>query len=164
MLLVEWFNDTLTLMKRNPNCTCKICKRKMYRRPIQIASGNVYCSLQCNGKDQRIEKICKICKQEYVGAKATCSRSCANVSRAGIIYTRENKQNKAYRGALLKEKIAKIRGGVCERCSETNYAILQVHHIKERYKGGADTLKNLELLCPNCHTTHHHGVALYSKK
>jgi 5-methylcytosine-specific restriction endonuclease McrA len=41
---------------------------------------------------------------------------------------------------------------------------LQVHHKKERYKGGDDSPKNLELLCPNCHAAHHLGRSLYKKK
>ena len=151
-------------MKRNPNCECKICNTKIYRRPVQIQEGNVYCSLKCTGIDQRQNKICKICKNKYVGAKATCSRTCANKSRTGIRYTKQNEHNKAYQGSSLKEKVSKRSGGVCERCAHNNYAILQVHHKKERHKGGTDDMINLELLCPNCHTTHHYGYALYRKK
>ena len=151
-------------MKRNPNCLCKICKKPIYRRPFQITSGNVYCSRQCTGIDQQKIKVCKICKNTYTGNKATCSRGCANTARSGIKYTKEGRFNKAYRGKALKEKVAKIRNGICERCGHENYAILQIHHIVERYKGGSDNLNNLELLCPNCHMTQHHGYALYEDK
>jgi len=136
----------------------------MYRRPTQITSGNVYCSLQCCGKGQQIKHICKICAKEYVGNKNTCSHTCANRARCGIQYTKENKFNKAYQGTVLKETVAEERGGVCEHCGENNYAILQIHHKKERYKGGNDSLPNLELLCPNCHATHHLGKGLYNSK
>ena len=148
-------------MKRNPNCACKICNTQIYRRPVQIVAGNIYCSQKCTGLDQRVEKKCKICGMKYSGGKATCSRACANKARTGIKYTKENKFNKAYRGSLLKEKVAKKRGGICERCTEDNYAILQIHHKKEQHKGGTDILSNLELLCPNCHTTHHLGKGLF---
>ncbi len=94
----------------------------------------------------------------------TCSRACANSARAGISYTKENKFNNAYRGTVLKEKVAKKRCGVCEKCKMSNYAILQIHHKKERYKGGTDMLSNLELLCPNCHAAHHLGNSLYKEK
>ena len=136
----------------------------MYRRPIQIASGNVYCSLQCTGKDQQMPKVCKICSNTYIGNKQTCSRACANKARAGISYTKDNKFNNAYQGSLLKEKVAALRGGICEKCHEKNYAILQIHHKVERYKGGTDNMTNLELLCPNCHAAHHLGHSLYNKK
>lgn len=151
-------------MKRNPNCVCKICSTPVYRRPNQIVAGNVYCSRQCTGVDQRQNKTCKICGGSYVGNKATCSRTCANKSRTVINYTKENKFNNAYRGTILKEKVARLRGGICERCQEKNYSILQIHHKTERYKGGTDDIKNLELLCPNCHASHHLGVSLFNPK
>ena len=151
-------------MKRNPNCACKVCNTKIYRRPVQIAEGNVYCSSKCTGMDQRQNKVCKICENKYVGAKVTCSRACANKARTGIRYTKQNEYNKAYQGSSLKERVSKKRGGTCERCNNNNYAILQIHHKKERYRGGTDDISNLELLCPNCHTTHHYGHALYRKK
>jgi len=151
-------------MKRKPNCVCLACNTPVYRRPAQISAGGVYCSSICVGKNQQKPKTCKICQRSYIGANQTCSRSCANSARAGISYTKENKHNKAYQGTLLKEKLAAKRGGTCERCSEANYAILQIHHIKERHKGGTDVVSNLELLCPNCHTTHHQGYSLYKPK
>jgi HNH endonuclease len=151
-------------MQRNPNCKCKICGTAVYRRPFQIAGGNVYCSRQCTGADQRNKKTCKICGNGYIGNKQTCSHACANKARTGINYTKENKFNNAYRGALLKEKVALLRGGTCEKCHENNYAILQIHHKKERYRGGTDNTKNLELLCPNCHASHHLGVSLFNPK
>jgi 5-methylcytosine-specific restriction endonuclease McrA len=151
-------------MFRNPNCTCKVCGKRVYRRPSQIDAGNVYCSSACTGLDQRIEKICKICSKKYIGPKKTCSRSCANTSRAGISYTKENKFNNAHKGTLLKEKVASKQGGICELCGMKNYAILQIHHKKERYKGGTDALDNLLLLCPNCHAAHHLGNSLYKER
>jgi 5-methylcytosine-specific restriction endonuclease McrA len=150
-------------MKRKPNCGCCICGKKMYRRPSQIKGGNVYCSLVCTGLGQQKSKTCKICNKQYVGNKKTCSRACANKARTGIKYTKEGRFDKAYRGSLLKEKVAKKRGGACERCGENNYAILQVHHKRERCAGGTDRLSNLELLCPNCHAAHHLGVSLFDR-
>ena len=149
-------------MKRKPNCSCTICDKQIYRRPSQISNGNVYCSLRCTGKSQQKIKACKVCGKDYIGAKHTCSRSCANTARAGITYTKEGKFDKAYRGALLKAKLATKRGWSCERCDMNNYTILQVHHKKERHKGGSDRISNLELLCPNCHATHHLGKSLFN--
>lgn len=151
-------------MRRNPNCQCYICAKPIYRRPVHISAGAVYCSRKCSGLGQRKIKVCKICGQRFFGFKRTCSRACANKARAGILYTKERKFDKAYRRKILKDKVATARGGVCERCHESNYAILQVHHKQERYRGGDNTLSNLELLCPNCHTTHHLGFALFHNK
>ncbi len=151
-------------MKRKPNCSCTVCGNKMYRRPSQINSGGVYCSIRCTGISQQKTKACKICGLPYIGAKMTCSRSCANTARAGIKYTKEGKFDKAYQGALLKEKIAHKRGGACERCGMNNYSILHVHHKQERHRGGTDHMTNLELLCPNCHSTHHLGSSLFKER
>jgi len=148
-------------MKRRSNCSCFICSTQMYRRPAQIANGNVYCSQRCTGLGHQKAKVCTMCNQKYVGVKKICSRACANKARAGIKYTKEGRFNKAYRGSLLKEKVAKNRGGVCERCGEDNYAILQIHHKKEHALGGTDHMRNLELLCPSCHATHHLGTSLF---
>lgn len=150
-------------MNRTPNCICSICKKDIYRRPSQILNGRVFCSLQCSGKSQQKARECPICKSHYIGNKKTCSRTCANKSRAGIKYTKEGLFNKAYQGTLLKEKVAKERGGLCEVCKFNNYAVLQVHHIKERHLGGSNEMSNLKLLCPNCHTTHHLGTSIWKK-
>ena len=112
---------------------------------------------------QRKPKACSVCKKKYIGGKLTCSRACSNTARKGITYTGKNKRNKAYLGSALKKRLAKKRGGVCEKCKMTNYAILQVHHVIEKANGGNDKLINLELLCPNCHTTHHLGKSLFDE-
>ena len=149
------------MVNRKPNTVCSRCHKDIYRRPSQIQSGPVFCSLLCHGHEQRKSRQCSICEKEFYGRKNNCSRSCANKARTGISYTKENAFNKAYKGKVLKELVAKRCDGKCERCKENNYAILQVHHKKERHKGGGDTLSNLELLCPNCHASHHMGRSLY---
>ena len=149
---------------RKPNCICKVCGTKIYRRPSQIASGSVFCSVACSGQSQRIVRVCSVCKKEFTGNKKTCSRSCANSVRVGIQYMHGRTNDKARNQSLLRERVARIRGGVCERCGESNFAILQVHHKKERFRGGSDSLNNLLLLCPNCHMTHHFGHRLFQNK
>lgn len=152
------------MLKRKPNCECSICGKKIYRRPIQIATGGVYCSMKCCGVSQRVPKECPICSKEYLGQKRTCSRACANIAREGISYTGENKNNNALQGTKLKEKIATERGGACEKCGYENYSILQIHHLVRKAKGGSDELENLQLLCPNCHMQQHLGFSLFKKK
>jgi len=151
-------------MQRKPNTVCAVCQKGIYRRPAQIKAGGVFCSSRCCGINQQVLKKCPVCKTTYIGNRRTCSRTCANTARTGISYTKENKFNKAYQGAKNKELLAQSKGGTCERCSEKNYAILQVHHKVERHKGGSDKISNLELLCPNCHAAHHLGNSLYSEK
>ncbi|MEM8598942.1 MAG: HNH endonuclease signature motif containing protein [Bacteroidota bacterium] len=76
-------------------------------------------------------------------------------------YTRANARNKATKGAYLKERLGAARGGRCERCGYDNYNILQVHHILPRSEGGTNALRNLQLLCPNCHMEVHYGYGTY---
>ncbi len=151
----------MTTYIRKSNCVCSVCTKAIYRRPSQIAGGAVFCSLQCSAKSQQKYKKCPMCSNVYIGAKKTCSRSCANTSRTGLSYTKDNSLNKAYRGRQLKELLGKRSSGRCERCQHDNYSILQVHHKIERHRGGTDDISNLELLCPNCHACHHLGKSLY---
>lgn len=53
----------------------------------------------------------------------------------------------------LKLRLLKERGKKCERCNYDKYEILQVHH-KDRNRKNND-LKNLQLICPNCHYEEH---------
>lgn len=146
--------------KRNPNCSCSICDKQIYRRPSQILNGSVFCSKKCVGISQRInQKECPICNKIFIGRKNTCSRACSNKSRTGIKYDGSNSKNKSEISKKLKFELALERGGVCEKCGEKNYSILQIHHIVQRKDGGSDELDNLELLCPNCHYSHHFGYS-----
>lgn len=70
---------------RKPNSSCCVCEKQIYRRPSQIV-GNVFCSRECCGKFQRLnEKVCPVCGITFLGHKKSCSRTCSNKSRAGMI-------------------------------------------------------------------------------
>jgi len=151
-------------MKRKPNSTCAVCNKSIYRRPAQIASGNVYCSSKCCGISQRILRICPVCHNSYIGNKQTCSRKCGNATRKGSTYNGCNKSNKAHQGSLLKNKNSQQMWWKMWKMWRKNFAILQIHHKIERSQGGSNNLSNLELLCPNCHATHHLGFYLFRNK
>ena len=139
-----------------------MCDKHIYRLPSQIAAGRVFCSSKCVGISQRVnEKVCPVCGINYVGRKNTCSRSCSNKNRAGMSYNKEGDKLYYRREKVL---LAEQRGGVCEKCGNSNYNILQVHHIIHKSKGGTDELDNLSLLCPNCHMTEHLGYAEWKAK
>lgn len=59
-----------------------------------------------------------------------------------------------YRGGVLKDKLIKLRGHKCEDCGLTEWKNqpipLEAHHIDGDKCN--NTLENLLLLCPNCHT------------
>lgn len=71
--------------------------------------------------------------------------------------------NKFDRKHRLKIMLAEARGAKCEECKCDNFAILQVHHIKERAQGGSDEPENLKLLCANCHGVQHYGVLTFDE-
>ena len=144
---------------RNPNCNCTVCNKAIYRRPIQIQKGKVYCDQKCYGLSQRGEaRYCKVCNKELGNdSTITCSRSCSNKNRAGINYDTLQINNKAKITKLLKNELLDERGKKCQLCSYDNLNILQIHHIVERHLGGTNDKENLLLICPNCHYTIHHG-------
>lgn len=149
--------------KRNPNTTCAICHKAIYRRPSVIKSneGNAFCSMACYGVSCRKEHPCVVCGKPVLASlnKNTCSRSCANVYRSGIKYKIGRPRDKVKTQAILKERLSVDRGKKCERCGYNKYEILQVHH-KDRDRNNSD-LNNLELVCPNCHYEEHF---LFGKK
>jgi len=48
--------------------------------------------------------------------------------------------------------VQKFSNGRCSYCKKKfDYSNLDVHHIKERSKGGSNKLSNLTILCAGCH-------------
>ena len=144
--------------KRNPNTSCSICSKPIYKRPVEIRrnKGRVYCSMACYGISCRKETPCVVCGKPILAHenKKTCSRSCANIHRAGIKYKGRQPKSKVKTQRSLKIRLLKYRGEVCERCGYNKPEVLQVHH-KDRDRTN-NRLKNLELICPNCHFEEHY--------
>ena len=143
--------------KRNPNTKCIVCKIPIYRRPIEIKKnqGKVFCSMTCYGLSSRKEKPCVVCGKSILASlnKKTCSRSCANIHRAGIKYKISSPRDKVKSGQALKVRLIENRGKKCERCNYNKYQILEVHHKNKNRND--NTLENLLLICPNCHAEEH---------
>jgi 5-methylcytosine-specific restriction endonuclease McrA len=57
--------------------------------------------------------------------------------------------------ATLVQKYSKGRCSYCKK--KFDYLNLDVHHIKERSKGGSNKLTNLTILCAGCHRELKHG-------
>jgi len=142
--------------KRRPNTSCFVCNKKIYRRPLEISKGKVFCSSKCYGISGRKEKPCIICGKPILASlhKKTCSRVCANKNRVGIKYRIGRPNDRAQKARALKIKIIKEREGSCERCGYKKTEILQIHH-KDRNKNN-NSLDNLEIICPNCHYEEHY--------
>lgn len=144
--------------KRNPNTACIICNKPIYRRPagIEKNAGRVFCTITCHGISLRKEIPCLVCKKPILTGlnKKTCSRSCANIHRAGIKYKLNRPRDKVFTERALKVRLLQQRGVVCERCGYNKKEILHVHH-KDRNRTNND-MDNLELICPNCHYEEHY--------
>lgn len=144
---------------RKPNCKCNICNKDIYRRPNQLAKGNVYCSQDCYGKSCTIIVHCEVCKTPFNKGlnKKTCSRACSNKNRTGHKYkSGRPSKDKVKTQRSLKVRLIAERGGKCERCPYDKVKILNVHHKVRRADGGSNDLYNLELICPNCHAEEHY--------
>ncbi|MBI5456259.1 HNH endonuclease [Candidatus Kaiserbacteria bacterium] len=144
---------------RTPNVKCAVCEKLVYRRPVelQISNGKAYCGQICYGLSQRKETPCAVCKIPILASKhaKTCSRACANKYRTGIKYKLGRpKKDKVQNQRALKLRLIQERGTKCERCGYSKIEILQVHHC-DRDRNNNE-LKNLELICPNCHYEEHY--------
>jgi hypothetical protein len=143
--------------KRNPNTKCTVCATPIYMRPNEQRKhpGRAFCGRICYGISCRKEKPCLVCGKPILGKfnKKTCSRSCANINRAGIKYHLGNPKSKVKSQQALKIRLLNERGKSCERCGYSKHEILQIHH-KDENRSNND-LDNLELICPNCHYEGH---------
>ncbi|MFR3344192.1 MAG: HNH endonuclease [Anaerobutyricum sp.] len=70
--------------------------------------------------------------------------------------------------ATLREAVFSRDGYKCQCCGKTisDGAILHVHHIKYRSRGGTNSMTNLATVCDKCHTPKNHkpGGKLYNWK
>lgn len=144
--------------KRRPNTQCVICGTAIYRRPVELkrSFGRAFCSKACYGIACRKENPCIVCGKPILGGlnKKTCSRSCANIHRKGVVYKVGAPKDRAKSVRAIKAKLIKIRGGKCERC---DYDVLEVLHIHHKNRNRRDnSFENLELICPNCHFEEHY--------
>jgi hypothetical protein len=150
-------------MPRQPNCTCRICGKPIYRRPFEIEKGPVYCSQACFGIGCQKVAVCPVCGKEFLSGRnrKTCSHACANTGRAGVRYKQAGRPpcDRVADSRALKKRLIDMRGSRCQRCGYSDVNILVVHHITRRSDGGTNDLDNLELICPNRHAEiHFYGV------
>ncbi len=144
--------------KRHPNTQCFVCKKLIYKRPaeIKINKGRIFCSTTCYGKSCRKEIECVVCGKLILSGlnKKTCSRTCANKNRVGLLYKINKPKDKVSTLRRIKVQLLALRGEQCERCGYSKKEVLQIHH-KNRDRTNND-LANLELICPNCHYEEHY--------
>ncbi len=108
-----------------------------------------------NRKYNLITKNCPVCNKEFKTKannpreKETCSHACSNT------YFRSGKNNPNYKNGAGGNYRLLVDIKECAICKYNEHPeILQVHHI-DRNRGN-NTIENLEVLCPNCHTWEHY--------
>lgn len=151
---------------RKPNSACSHCLLPIYRRPAQLAKGEVFCSVLCSNYRKKVVVHCSVCGVAVPTKKRakTCSRTCANKSRIGAKYNQGRPHDIVHKSVKLRQTLISERGQKCNRCPFDFAEILHVHHVIERCNGGTDDHDNLELLCPNCHTMHHYLLKLLARR
>ena len=158
---------TLTPQYRKPNIECCVCNKPIYKRPSQIekAEGKVYCSMKCYGLTCRRPKSCVACGKEILASKCakTCSKECyrKTLQASDRKFSKGRKQiagNAKYGSRSFRRRILKERGSVCQLCGYNISAVLTLHHVVERCKGGDDSDSNILVLCRNCHGEVHLGL------
>lgn len=157
-MLQIWYNGLVSEYKRKPNVVCAVCGTAVYRRPgiLKLNAGKAYCTQTCYGKACRKETTCTMCGKSILAGtnKKTCSRTCANINRTGMYYTRKRQKDAVVTLRRLKLRLLQERKPQCERCKFSLIQVLQIHHKDRNHSNNAR--KNLEVLCPNCHATEHY--------
>ena len=132
---------------------CEECGNKFTHIACR-ANKAKYCSKICNYKSMSrkgsVEHTCQHCSQKFRAAPSAkrkfCSRSCINK-------TKKETWHPVF-STVRKSMIARQMLIKCERCGyDAEPKILGVHH-KDRNRHN-NSLENLEVLCPICHSLEH---------
>lgn len=141
--------------------TCKCCKNK-YIVFKSFFSKSKFCSRKCKDtfkKQKRKIFKCLYCKKEFFekfsSANKFCNSKCCGLYRKELNTTEKVLLGKSNNNKKIREYLLKTRGQNCEVClcpsaHNGKPLVLQVHHKD----GNSDNnkLKNIQLLCPNCHS------------
>ena len=154
-------------MKRNPNTTCSMCGKPIYRKPSELSKivHAVYCSRKCRYPQHKTQ-TCPVCEKVFrtEGKKRiACSKSCANSLRKGSKYA------KFIRGNVARRRVDFLRDTFGDNfqhcmvfgcCYNRTYA---VHRLVEGKDGGKYEIGNMFAICPNHHQEIHSKIILVEK-
>ena len=132
---------------------CLICGKEFEYNSCRSNTAK-YCSRSCYYKAQHLKgtviEYCKNCGEPFRRApskkRVFCSRACK------IAFNNNHWSDSFYSA----KKCLKVRGliKVCEECGYSEHPeILGVHHKDGNHSN--NTLSNLAVLCPNCHSLKH---------
>jgi len=126
-----------------------------------IKRNNTYCSKKCSTKStnriRRKYKICINCSTDITGRGGKyCNVNCQHEHKKLSVYKKIESGNTSLSHRWYKKYLIDKYGNKCMKCgwSETNPHSNRVPIELEHIDGKSDnnSLDNLELLCPNCHS------------
>jgi len=144
---------------------CRLCKKTFLRRKNEKRKRK-YCSKVCSysASENKIELRCHNCKKKFLRPKSClklsksklyfCSRKCKELSQSLIgdghkIRPAHYGNGNSYHNSISDKKIEKG----CMGCGQNKKYLLNIHHIDGNRKNNIE--KNLEAVCPTCHTKRH---------
>jgi hypothetical protein len=131
-----------------------------------ISENRKYCSLSCSASTTNSQRTkldtrkCKNCSEEFIsnGVKRLnifCSSHCCNEYKVKENFTKI--ENRIYVSSnILKKYLIHKNGDKCMECGwdkinpVTKKVPIELEHIDGNHKN--NTLENVKLLCPNCHS------------
>lgn len=161
------YSPNMSMMSRT-NTVCAHCSVPIYRKPHQIANGQLrFCTRQCFQKHYNMisEPIkCKICNGSFRRQGRDhiyCSKSCAQKSRAGK-KRNGNKNGNASRARLnLLYEMFAFKCCMVEGCEYGR--VYDVHRLIEGKHGGEYVVGNMFAICPNHHAEYTRGLIRFEK-
>lgn len=145
---------------------CDNCSQVYYRQTRLYKAKVDGCSSKCINilKGNSKQVICANCGKLHIKSNSKlensksglyfCSRECKDT---GQTYIKEIQPDHYGSGETnYRDRALKEYGAICNRCDYSeNIAAIVVHHINHNRKD--NSLKNLEVLCANCHAIEHWG-------
>lgn len=146
------------------NYNCDHCGDPCYIKPKkQAEQKNGFCSIGCYSNHRvassaNFNKRCLLCKDKYYSRSENskyCTRQCSNKARTGIKYDGQRLGCNIVSLSKMREAIIARDGNKCLFCNippvwNNKNLTLQIDHISGNRKD--NSLDNLRLLCPNCHS------------
>jgi hypothetical protein len=155
-------SDVIDYSKKYVECNCKTCGILFKKTLTEYnKTKNHFCSHSCsakyNNEKRGIEKYCEVCNKKLITyQKKYCSYKCQGEGKTKIIFTKIDNGNATLYHVNYRNYLIDKYGEKCMKCgwSETHPITGKVP-VQMNHKDGNsenNSLDNLELLCPNCHS------------
>lgn len=144
---------------------CPFCKKLFTSRKSQ---NKRFCNNSCsalfnnplNGKKRSLRpnkyKICLNCDKELKSNSTFCNNTCYSQYKTTELFNLIEAGDTSFHERRYKQYLIHKFGNKCMECNwckinpTTNKVPIQLEHIDGKYKN--NSLENLMLLCPNCHS------------